>query len=718
MNKVVELWKEMVIQNEKLIPVQTFEKWHQLTQKAIRTGRFRENQLEMMPGFKPVIQIIRAKQTNEDLDPFLIHRSMSAFAELDTSVLVKLSNEILQAPSEIHVPIANKEKDSKNAQKLRLRQACNESVLLLQKIHFLIQKLIPTSEHKVIAFRLGLHGLSLRRPPASSKANEVKLFLLQEQISELIREEWEASKKNVLARGKRSDLYLEELRKHASLIIAAEDEGWIGQHETDGQILPIILAKFIFESLDREALDCDKELGFWCANTALGFKLRVPESEYPLLCEAVRRQRGELALKLLVKFKDEKSALGTILDKLLDKSILSGVKSTSIFSERRNVSPIPPVQEFSNITIRQIRSQSSADESSVYLNTGRRKSRTSSMGCNRIQRKRNAACSYNINSSASEEAMLSDDNHDVRNFNLNRPNSPLSSEELRDDSSDSTDSQERLQAQVLQPPPGILANNQAAQANVSGNQQVSNTGNNRRRRTGKGNTVIPDVPNAPSDSLAHFYSGLAKKISEHAGTRDGITRNEAGYFQHDGNPNAPPYSRNLHLASFEVNLYALAIHNSITPTWLSRNYSRHGKSVTSQATEIGPTAIDVLVTSWEGHLTCSETIKLAHMVSKQSDLHNEMQKSAAELALSCLDHCSLLNPNDIRNALVQCREYSLSEFKQALITVETNAIDRDGLIPEALFEVSKQWEWLHEYQTNSTMHRNRLYSSLPLVIPV
>jgi hypothetical protein len=215
-----------------------------------------------------------------------------------------------------------------------------------------------------------------------------------------------------------------------------------------------------------------------------------------------------------------------------------------------------------------------------------------------------------------------------------------------------------------------------------------------------------ELPNAPSDSLAHFYSDLAKKISEHAGTRDGVTRNEAGYFQHDGNPNAPPYSRNLHLASFEVNLYALALHNSITPTWLSRNYSRHGKSVTSQATEIGPTAIDVLVTSWEGHLTCSETIKLAHMVSKQSDLHNEMQKSAAELALSCLNHCSLLNPNDIRNALVQCREHSLSAFELALITVETNAIDRDGLIPEALFEVSKQWEWLHEYQTNSTMHRN------------
>ena len=250
--------------------------------------------------------------------------------------------------------------------------------------------------------------------------------MIQEQISDLLKEEWKTSKKNASFHvNTGSDLYLEDLRKHASLIIAAEEEGWIGQHETDGQILPIILARFIFESLDCEALDCDKELGFWSANTALGFKLRVPESEYPLLCEAVRRQRGDLALKLLVRFKDDKSALGTILDKLLDKSILTGVKSASIFSERRNISPVPTAPEYSNITVRQIRSQSSADESSVYMNTGRRKSRTSAAACTRIQRKRNN-CSY-INSSASEEAMLSDDNHDVRNFNRNRPNSPLSS---------------------------------------------------------------------------------------------------------------------------------------------------------------------------------------------------------------------------------------------------------------------------------------------------
>ena len=63
----------------------------------------------------------------------------------------------------------------------------------------------------------------------------------------------------------------------------------------------------------------DRELGFWAATVSLGFKLCTSENEHPLLCEGVRRQKGELALKLLVRFKDDPSTLGTILEKLLDK---------------------------------------------------------------------------------------------------------------------------------------------------------------------------------------------------------------------------------------------------------------------------------------------------------------------------------------------------------------------------------------------------------------
>ena len=41
-----------------------------------------------------------------------------------------------------------------------------------------------------------------------------------------------------------------------------------------------------------------------------------------------------------------------------------------------------------------------------------------------------------------------------------------------------------------------------------------------------------------------------------------------------------------------------------------------------------------------------------------------------------------------------------------MTVVESNLIDRDSLIPEALFEVSKQWEWLHEsLHSDPILHR-------------
>ena len=324
----------------------------------------------------------------------------------------------------------------------------------------------------------------------------------------------------------------------------------------------------------------------------------------------------------------------------------------------------------------------------------------------RMRQKRNT-CSY-INSSASEEAMLSDDQSQEQRFiNINRTNSPVSSEDLRESDS-STDSQDPIGRVAGReeriPSRDIPQNDQASVQPIGSGPGGPTVGSSRQfksRRIGKGNLVLANTPNAPSDALANFYSDLAKKILEYSGTRS-----DDGYFQHDGNPNAPPYSRNLHLASFEVQLYALALNNSMTNTWQSRNYSRYGKTVTHAAMEIGSSAIDVLVASWQGHLTPSEAIKLALMASKQSDLQNEMRKSASELALSCLNHCSGLNLRDISNALIQCRDYSIRAFEKAMTIVESNLIDRDSLIPEALFEVSKQWEWLHEsLHSDPILHR-------------
>jgi hypothetical protein len=42
-------------------------------------------------------------------------------------------------------------------------------------------------------------------------------------------------------------------------------------------------------------------------------KANVSEAEHPLLCESTRRQRGELAIAMLVQYKDDMSKLSKVL---------------------------------------------------------------------------------------------------------------------------------------------------------------------------------------------------------------------------------------------------------------------------------------------------------------------------------------------------------------------------------------------------------------------
>merc|ERR1712012_56216 len=65
----------------------------------------------------------------------------------------------------------------------------------------------------------------------------------------------------------------------------------------------------------------DEQLGFEAAVAAIGLKANVSEADHPLLCEGTRRQRGDLALLLLVQYKDTPQKLKEIIEKLLDKDI-------------------------------------------------------------------------------------------------------------------------------------------------------------------------------------------------------------------------------------------------------------------------------------------------------------------------------------------------------------------------------------------------------------
>ena len=60
-----------------------------------------------------------------------------------------------------------------------------------------------------------------------------------------------------------------------------------------------------------------------CSSAVTSFILQanVSEADHPLLCEGTRRQRGDLAVMLLVHYKDDPDKLAKIMEKLLDREI-------------------------------------------------------------------------------------------------------------------------------------------------------------------------------------------------------------------------------------------------------------------------------------------------------------------------------------------------------------------------------------------------------------
>lgn len=67
--------------------------------------------------------------------------------------------------------------------------------------------------------------------------------------------------------------------------------------------------------------------------------------------------------------------------------------------------------------------------------------------------------------------------------------------------------------------------------------------------------------------------------------------------------------------------------------------------------EIGSQALWFLISTWEGHLTPPEVASIADRASRGHEPN--MERAAAELALSCLPHAHALNPNEIQRAIHQ-----------------------------------------------------------------
>ncbi|KAL1434581.1 hypothetical protein MTO96_011669 [Rhipicephalus appendiculatus] len=177
-----------------------------------------------------------------------------------SKLAVRLAHELLAHPPSLEVEglIASAQpgKTTGNRRGRRFNPVWHQVSLLasatLAKAAFLCQVLGENQEHHHLAFRIGLFGLEMSRPPASTKALEVKL---------------------------------------------ANQEQDLVKNNTKGAPNP------------GTKLPSDEALGFEAAVAALGLKANVSEAEHPLLCEGTRRQRGDLSITLLVFYKDDQEKL-------------------------------------------------------------------------------------------------------------------------------------------------------------------------------------------------------------------------------------------------------------------------------------------------------------------------------------------------------------------------------------------------------------------------
>uniref|UniRef100_A0A8C5AHK4 Zinc finger, SWIM-type containing 8 n=1 Tax=Gadus morhua TaxID=8049 RepID=A0A8C5AHK4_GADMO len=648
-----------------------------------------EEEPDIFAGIKPLEQEGQMEVLFACAEALYAHGYSSESCRL----AVELAGDLLANPPDLKVE--QPQTKGKKSKVSTIRQTA-VATSTLSKAAFLLMVLSERLELHNLAFSTGMFSLELQRPPASTKALEVKLGYQETEVVALM---------------KKIPLGLVEMT-------AIRDRG---EQLRDGSfcdyrpVLPLMLASFIFDVLcipvvsptgsrppsrnRNNEMPGDEELGFEAAVAALGMKTTVSEAEHPLLCEGTRRQKGDLALALMITYKDDQSKLKKILDKLLDREsqthkpqTISSFYSSSKPAASSQRSPskhsashhagAPGGQGAgggSDPTACEPQNDLAAfkPEGPVpsRLALGGRGAYSGRCWGSPVRQKKKHTGMASIDSSAPETT--SDSSPTLSRRPIRGGWAATSWGRGQDSDSISSSSSDSL---------GSSSSSGSRRTGGGARAKSTDTSRYKGRRP---ECHAPHVPNQPSEAAAHFYFELAKTVLIKAGgnSSTSIFTQPSASGGHQG-----PH-RNLHLCAFEIGLYALGLHNFVSPNWLSRTYSSHVSWITGQAMEIGSAALNILVECWDGHLTPPEVASLADRASRARDPN--MVRAAAELALSCLPHAHALNPNEIQRALVQCKEQDNTMLEKACMAVE-EAAKGGGVYPEVLFEVAHQWYWLYE----------------------
>ena len=592
------------------------------------------------------------------------------------SMAVHLAHDMLKNPVDLMTEYNNnlpstkttgtKKKRAVNSASHHITQIASTT---LAHCAFLCTVLAENDDYHNLAYQIGMFGLEMARPPASTKPMEVKLAHQESELVSLL-------KKIPLGPNE-----LEIIREHA---LRLKEGTYKGRGEA---LLPLMLASFIFESLvmplnPHYSNYTDEILGFEAAVAAIGLKANVSEADHPLLCEGTRRQRGDLALLLLVHYKDEPERIAKIMDKLLDKEIhplfkspitphyyMAGSNNNNRYSSLSNQMRSMHLSQAPPPIVNSIPAAAAVANSGGAVGGARPRVVSEWAEFHRFRHRRPGSDSGSSGNSSADSIDSSSSATPAGVHNSHTHNMPL----------------HPPAASLFRPlPPPTASSTSTGEMSNLTRPTLPNIKVNHRFKGG-GKRAYPSIPNHPSEASSHFMFELAKTVLTKAG---GSSTTSLFTTQPNDSSNPRGPQRALHTCAFQIGLYALGLHNSVSPNWLSRTYSSHVSWITGQAMEIGSTAINFLMGTWEGHLTPPEAASIADRASRGKD---EMVHAAAELALSVLPHAAALNPNEIQRAIQQCKEQTGSNMLEKACLAVEKAATGGGVYPEVLFEVARHW---------------------------
>ncbi|EFO22120.2 hypothetical protein LOAG_06363 [Loa loa] len=578
---------------------------------------------------------------------------------------------------------------------------------------FLVQTLMKEPKTHRLAFTLAISVLELPRSPAANKFLEVKLYYLETELVSLLRRIEIGAPELQIIRD-RARKFVEN-----ALLLASAPQPYV---------LPISLGHYILDSLSFshntcqgrrttsgivtkngvQRRPCDEELAIKVALEALGMKLVVSEADYSMLCESTRLQRGDLALTMLLRYKDSNDKLALVLDKLLDptmhrmyrdhhsnaaffleqdpsyKKYFNGQRPHFPFKDEFHLTECSEISnglagtETSIMTAENMHERrmihvatNGKDETEQLIGSFMRLSHDSPDDSSSVTSANRRRSSDESNDSPYDESSSSgvsrcfprDTLHESRSASMGTSDSPSSTHRLSN----------ILTADSTSEFPSSSAGHPVELNNVFYR-------HNRRK-------PIPSLPNQASEGQAHCMMELAKRLLlEAGGSQSTVIFNASQGSQN--NPQRSGPHRQLHICSFLIGLYALGLNNLLSASWQTRTYSTNVSWIHGQAIEIGCAAIKIVERVWEAHLTPTEVAALADKASQSRDPC--MVEAAAKLALSVLPKAYALTAAESQKALHQCKEQSADMLEKACRAVE-QAAEKDGVYPEVLFKVARHW---------------------------